>query len=163
MKRRVTREEVLKALAEDARGDPSLVLALNTRLDCAALRMADAAMATSGNALCERGRLLSSACAHELITLEEMLADTLQLPVGYLPTYSKAKKLGPLDKRYDPADIPVSILGNELGDGLKRERLYLIFKTGLVWDERKQRMLSLGELADLFAEEETWWGTCLQA
>ena len=60
---------------------------------------------------------------------------------------------------YDPADIPVLILQEEP----KREVLFEIFKTGLVWDRRKHRMLEPTEVAELFEAGDTWFGQTLEA
>ena len=60
---------------------------------------------------------------------------------------------------YDPADIPVLILQEEL----KREVLFEIFKTGLVWDRRERRMLEATEVAELFEAGDTWFGQMLKA
>ena len=61
--------------------------------------------------------------------------------------------------RYDPADIPVLILK----PGARRGVAFLIFRTGLVWDKERRRMLEPEEVGELFERLETGFKQALSA
>jgi len=61
--------------------------------------------------------------------------------------------------KYDPADIPVMLLK----EGARREVAFLIFKTGLVWDKARRRMLEVEEVAALFERLNAGFAQALEA